>query len=79
MGFAGAACFVAAAVEVSYKSLSNCPVKSFVMWRCTFVAAFPDTSVGPVFFARGGIMELEHLFGREGFKLTVLVVAKTNP
>lgn len=70
---------MAAAVEASYQSLSKCPVKSFVMWRCTLGAELAGTSVGPVFFARGGIVKLEHTLRGEGVDLRLWNVARTNP
>jgi hypothetical protein len=64
-GFAWAVCFVAAAVEASYQRVSDRRYKSFVMWRGTFEAEFSDTSVGPVFFARGGMANQMRSSGRE--------------
>lgn len=46
-----------AAVEASYAEVSECQVKIFVLWRVTCEAEFSGTSVGPVFFARGGILK----------------------
>jgi hypothetical protein len=47
------------------KRVSDRQYKSFVMWRGTFEAEFSDTSVGPVFFARGGMANQTRSSGRE--------------
>ena len=49
------------------------------MWRYTLGAEVAGTSVGPVFFARGGILRLEQAFGCEGVEYLVWSVARTNP
>jgi hypothetical protein len=49
------------------------------MWRCTLGAELAGTSVGPVFFARGGIVKLGRAFGREGVGSLIWIVARTNP
>jgi hypothetical protein len=41
------------------------------MWRCTFEAEFSGTSVGPVFFARGGMANQMRFFSREAQEVVV--------